>query len=214
MPAPAATVPGPTASGTTTAPPDQTGAPPDQTGAPPEPSASATTDPDPPMGSPAPAPTYDPNVKFEWRETQPSVGKCEGGTYVGEFQCDMSFLPGFPPSVFTGPLTFELTPSQDGEFLVIQDARFDATTNGIPFGADLTGELECSTGNFDASLDNGMYGTAPFTGTFFGTLSGDLDPLTGTLNGTWELTAGTQAAPTTSPCIGTWTTVIDASKTN
>jgi hypothetical protein len=151
---------------------------------------------------------YDPSVQFDWPETTPPVGTCEAGTYQGTFTCDVTFLPGFPPGQVTGPLTFALTPSANGEFLEIDKGRMDATAVGsVPFGSDLNGKLDCSTRTLHADTLNGSYGTAPFTGQFFGSLDGKLDGLTNTLSGTWALSGGTMAAPTGINCHGAWSAV-------
>jgi hypothetical protein len=151
---------------------------------------------------------YDPSVKFDWPESDAAAGKCEPGKYVGQFTCSLEFIPGFPPGQVTGPVTFTLEPSANGEFLEIKNGRLDATANGTyPFGCDLVGTLDCSTFSFQATAQNGTYGTPPFGGTFFGDMSGSLDPLTSTLSGNWALTAGTMAAPQANPCKGPWTAV-------
>lgn len=150
---------------------------------------------------------YDPNVTFDWPQTTPPAGSCEAGTYQGTFTCDVSFIPGLAPLPISGPLTFSLTPSANGEFLEIKDGRMDANAVGTPFGSDLSGKLDCSTRTFHADTLNGAYGTAPFTGQFFGSLDGTLDGVTNTLSGTWKLAGGTMAMPTGISCQGTWSSV-------
>lgn len=151
---------------------------------------------------------YDPSVQFDWPETMAQAGSCEPGTYTGQFTCELSFIPGLPPTQVTGPVTFTLQPSANGEFLEIKNGRLDATANGtIAFGCDLVGKLDCATRTFTASAQNGTYGTAPFGGTFFGDMSGVLDGVTHTLSGQWALTAGTMAMPQAAPCKGPWSAV-------
>lgn len=97
---------------------------------------------------------------FDWPEATQPEGSCEAGIYEGTFTCDVTFLPGFPPSPITGPLKFELTPSANGEFLEIADGRMDAVAVGsVPFGSELNGKLDCSTRGFHADTVNGTYGT-------------------------------------------------------
>jgi hypothetical protein len=151
---------------------------------------------------------YDPSVSFTWPESNPPPGTCQPGTYKGTFTCEISFIPGFPPGQVTGPVSFTLSPSANGEFLEIQNGRLDATASGTtPFGCDLIGKLDCATRTFHADAQNGTWGTPPFTGTFFGSMDGTLDGLTNTLTGTWALTPGTMAAPQGGPCNGPWTAV-------
>ena len=150
---------------------------------------------------------YDPNVTFDWPQTTPPAGSCEAGTYQGTFTCDVTLFPGLPPGQVAGPLTFALTPSANGEFLEINNGRMDANAVGTPFGADLSGKLDCSTRTFHADTLIGSYGTAPFLGQFFGSLDGTLNGLTNTLSGTWHLAGGTMAMPTGISCQGTWSSV-------
>jgi hypothetical protein len=151
----------------------------------------------------------DPNATFDWPEATSHQGACQPGKYVGRFSCNMTLIPGIPPGVVEGPVTFTLEPSENGEFLEIKNGRLDATANDtIPFGCDLVGKLDCSTRAFAATAENGSYGTPPFSGVFFGDMNGTLDGLGSTLAGSWSLAPGTAGMPLTNPCDGPWSAVL------
>jgi hypothetical protein len=147
--------------------------------------------------------TYDPNVRFDWPESAPSTGTCLPGTYAGQFTCELNAGGIFPPGVVTGPVTFRLEQSSNGEFLEIQDGTLTGQTTGVTFTSPLGGKLDCSTNTFHADATNGTFGVPPFSGTFGGTLDGKLDRPTQTLTGTWSLTA----TGSNVPCIGPWSAV-------
>jgi hypothetical protein len=152
---------------------------------------------------------YDPGIGFDWPETRPPAGTCAAGRYVGKFSCELTFIPGFPPGIVEGPVTFTLEKSESGEFLEIKNGRLEATANGTyPFSCDLAGKLDCSNRSFQAKAENGTYGTAPFLGVFFGDMSGTLDGLTSTLAGQWSLAPGTETMPLSMPCKGSWSAVL------
>jgi hypothetical protein len=153
-----------------------------------------------------PPPSYDPSVTFEWPETAATGDPCLPGTYVGEFTCDYVII-GLIPGRVTGPVSFTLEPSMDGEFLEVRDGQLDGTAAeyNVAFESLLAGQLDCETNSFSAAAQDGSY-TDGFllVGTFLGTLDGRLDRPTQTLTGTWSLTTP-EAAIT---CVGPWSAVL------
>jgi hypothetical protein len=161
---------------------------------------------------------YDPSVSFDWPSTTPMTGKCQPGTYSGQFSCDVD--EGFLGKVtYSGPVSFTLTASAAGEFLEITNGMLKGTGNGIPFMGDLVGKLDCATNAFTATTSNGTATILIFATPVGGALDGHLDRLTQTLSGTWTLgpdlgAAGTGgaagaggAATMTFGCTGTWSVV-------
>jgi hypothetical protein len=129
---------------------------------------------------------YDPSVTFDWPATMPMAGKCQAGTYSGQFSCDVD--EGFFGKVtYTGPVSFTLTASPTGEFLEITNGMLQGTGNGIPFMGDLVGKLDCNTNAFTARTSNGTATILFFPTPIGGNLDGHLDRLTQTLAGTWTL---------------------------
>jgi hypothetical protein len=164
----------------------------------------------PPAGYP-----YDPNVHFDWPETTPMVGQCRPGTYTGTFQCSLGSA--LTPS-FSGPVTFTLSSTPDGEFLTISSGTLQANANGtISAMGNLSGELDCTNNVFHAAVEDG---TTSILVPFFGRLDGKLDRLTETLTGTWTLAPNIGnssgglpdggAAPLFG-CSGTWSVVRQSS---
>ena len=153
-----------------------------------------------PVQPPADLPVPDPNVIFEWPETDPAArGACEPGLYIGQFSCAWRD-PQNPLSnvEVLGPVSFTLRESQNGEFLEIADGRIDGTAFILmPFSAELIGNLDCVTDSFQGQAVNGI----SLITTFAGTLGGDLDRPTQTLRGDWSFTP--DVAPTGS-CDGPW----------
>ena len=149
---------------------------------------------------------YDTSVRFDWPETSPMAGHCDPGTYAGNFSCDLS--NGLGLFTISGPVTFTLAPSMSGEFLTITGGmlKMDTQLGGgdFPAMASLSGQLDCDKNELDAKLDNGVgVSVVPFTGT----MTGQLDRLTGTITGTWKLAEGTDpTAPSLLSCTGTWST--------
>jgi hypothetical protein len=135
---------------------------------------------------------YDPNVIFDWPEADPTL-VCLPGTYSGQFNCQMNAGGAFPSGPITGPVSFVLKSSANGEFLEIENGTLTGTGSLVQFTADLVGKLDCATDRFHADAVNGTF----FGGTFSGTLDGRLDRATQTLSGTWSL-----ASSLSPPCIG------------
>lgn len=198
---PASTGPAPSATTTATAAPTQT-APPAASSSAPVPEGGAV-----PLSGPASdaglqVPAYDPSVAFEWPETVPNQGECKAGVYVGQFNCQYAdpTNPAQPPIDVAGPVNFTLQESANGEFLEIADGHLDGSAFILlPFTADLTGNLDCSTNAFSAQAVNGF---SPAT-TFTGTLDGTLDRSTQTLSGTWSMLPDTVSGS----CDGPWSAV-------
>jgi hypothetical protein len=140
---------------------------------------------------------YDPGITFVWPEADPTL-VCRSGTYIGQFNCQMSPGGPFPTGPYGGPVTFMLKQSANGEFLEIEDGILRGTVAGlvVEFVSDLVGKLDCRTNQFQAQVVNGTF----FGGTFAGALEGKLDRSTQTVTGTWNM--GIPFAP---PCIGPFT---------
>jgi hypothetical protein len=163
-----------------------------------------------------PAAQLDPNAKFDWQETMPATSQCRPGTYTGMFDC--GFVPDGAsadtmPFDVSGPITVTLQRSMNGEFLEISDGDLYAEAQGA-FGlrAKLKGTLDCKTLMFMAVATDGAWALGdpnmPLLpgGTFAGTLTGKLDPQTGTLSGDWGLDSGAgNNATIPGTCPGTWT---------
>jgi hypothetical protein len=157
-------------------------------------------------------------VSFDWPESDGGKAQnCKAGHYVGTFSCTYQFAMtdggGIP---ITGPVELTLSQSQDGEFLEVSGGTLDGhALIAIHFTADIHGKLDCSTGVFQGTLENGSYAVDPFPsgGTFNGPLTASTTmtpPCSGTcLNGTWALhetgAAGTNHIGT---CAGTWTAAL------
>jgi hypothetical protein len=156
----------------------------------------------------------DPNIVFQWEETQPgtqTATDCKAGRYEGTFTCTY-LMPGADPSTgieVTGPVVFELTRSQNGEFLEISQGQLEGfAALLINFTASLTGKLNCSTNSLDAAANQGMFGFGSAAllpaGAFAGSLTGTLDRTTTTLSGQWNLML-TDGLAAGGACIGPWT---------
>ena len=135
-------------------------------------------------------------VTFSWPEADPGQGECLPGRYEGTFQCEMTFAGFLPSGPITGPVTFTLDSAQNGELLSVSDGRLEGTSGFTTFSCDLAGELSCASNIFHADAVNGTYPG----GTFEGQLDGELNRLTQTLSGVWNL-----GVPGQEPCLGAWT---------
>ena len=158
----------------------------------------------------------DPNVVFEWPQTLPGGDDiCQPGTYTGDFFCvaNAAFLLDLVPPEegaagipVLGPVTLTFERSMDGEFLEIRKGLLEGLAlEAWGFVAELEGRLDCNTLEFEAHATSGIYGLGlpvdvPM-GTFGGTLSGALNPMTRKLEGEWKLVDdfGVQG------CNGPWT---------
>lgn len=141
-----------------------------------------------------------------------SAPGCEPGVYLGTYDCDVDF--GIGPLPLEGDVSFNLEvsamPAAQGcqEFCVdLAIATASSTLFGVAgavsFESKLTGGLDCRTGEFRASVDNGIYGfgeqidpsdpdslwrvAQPSFGTFVGNLSGSYTPALPQIQGMWNL---------------------------
>jgi hypothetical protein len=150
-------------------------------------------------------------IVFSWPEST-SAGpatSCKAGHYVGTFECNYR-AAGTPdssaPFLVNGPVDMTLNQSQSGEFLEVSGGTLTgAAVLIISFTANVIGKLNCSTGMFDGSLTNGVYGfpglpAGKFAGPMRATYSATGPAL---INGTWELQQ--QSAGSAGSCVGTWT---------
>jgi hypothetical protein len=155
------------------------------------------------MGSaPAPLPTYDPNVHFEWTETVPGTVACEPGHYVGTFD-------GFYNTLIpvAGDIDMTLSQSQNGEFLEVSDGEMSGVANlTIPFSATVQGSLDCQGEHFDAQLIDGTYDAFGNVSSFEGPLVADYDTSTHKMiSGTWTVTEPNGTSGGTGTWEATWT---------
>jgi hypothetical protein len=161
-------------------------------------------------------------ASFDWPESDGgSAQNCKAGRYLGTFTCTyrLATTPGTPDAgglLITGPVELTLAQSQDGEFLEVSGGTLDGLALiAIHFKAGIRGKLDCSSGVFQGTLENGSYAVDPFPagGTFTGPMTASTTmspPCSGTcLNGTWALNetgaAGTNHIGT---CAGTWTATL------
>ena len=163
---------------------------------------------------PPPPPDVPTGVVFDWPETVPGApGACKPGHYVGEYSCRLYIVQMSGPGAFdlNGVIDMQLEQSTDGERLLVKDGRYESTTAAvIPASADIIGELNCSTGRFEAQLQNGSFSVAlglgvPFTdGTFSGPMSSDYDKsMSAMTNGVWDMDGELDGFP--GYCMnGTW----------
>lgn len=156
-----------------------------------------------------PKPPADPKITFEWTETQPLDSMCQAGQYTGTFTCtfaltdEVAMMLGFAIEL-TGPVTFTLERSMNGEFLEISQGQFEAVANGfIGARAMLHGKLDCRTNHFEATLSDGMWAfgdpAAPLIpgGMLEGLITGSYQ--SSALSGMWSI-----GDPMLGNCDGTW----------
>lgn len=155
------------------------------------------------------APPQDPN-SFDWPEATADGGAarlCKPGHYVGTYQCTVTGPMGAPAVglPLTGPVDLRLSQAQEGEFLVVSGGTLKTSAGVLQLDAGVIGKLNCQTGKFEGTLENGQLSVPPFPpgGTVGGTLVGAFVPATPALEGTWDLEAGT-AFPGYG-CEGPWT---------
>jgi hypothetical protein len=162
-----------------------------------EPEPTAPKPPSLPAGMFMPKADLDRDAGFDWEETVPGAGGCQPGTYTGTFTCAFVPLgapPEFEPYPLTGPVSFTLEPSMDGEFLVIANGELEAIAEVI-FGlrSKLAGKLDCNTLVLDAMAVEGRWALGDPNdsflqgGLFEGELAGSLNPQTLQMTGTWAL---------------------------
>ncbi|HEX2679024.1 MAG TPA: hypothetical protein VHM19_20380 [Polyangiales bacterium] len=127
-------------------------------------------------------PGLDPDAQFIWTETSPGhAGKCEPGTYTGNFECMFDLRGGF--SHLIGSVQVTLGTETTAHQLPVDAGHITGfTATSQAFAADLDGQLDCSTARFEASTANSMTYEFPqgFEGktdpmSIDGTLGGDFD---------------------------------------
>jgi len=161
-----------------------------------------------------PPANLDTSIAFE-DYVMPSTldGDCNPGTYIGTFECSYTGELTPEPFVATGLVSFVLTRAANSEVLSVEDGLLDGW--GIMwFFAYLSGELNCGTGEFAGTADEGFYnpfltgcsgargdmpGTTciisdksdpdyePWMPNLEGSYTGSLDPSTDTISGDWSL---------------------------
>ena len=92
-------------------------------------------------------------------------------------------------------------------FADVVDGDFMFVAWGLGFTGRFEGRLDCASGRFSAIIADGMTGPLFMGGpnTFVGALDGQLDPVTGTLDGTWW-----HGPMPDTGCTGPWSAVLQA----
>jgi len=147
------------------------------------------------------------DIHFLWDKTPrgEGVGDCPPGDYEGNFLgiyysyiASASGAPGLGVPIANldleggSGLRFTLEPAQGGETTQKVRGVMEGTADGVfPFGAQLSGELDCKAGTFVADMSMGTYsvlidGLAPQL--FEGVMTGRYDHRTHTfVDGTWDV---------------------------
>jgi hypothetical protein len=106
------------------------------------------------------------DIQFEWEETDPATaaagggGECYAGRYFGAFsgiyrQNEAYVGFGIP---IVGHVDIRLTESANGEIFMVDGGKFKgAALEFVPFSAKISGQLNCSTGEFTAEIYDGRY---------------------------------------------------------
>ena len=148
---------------------------------------------------PIPSASLDPNISFEWPETDPDgmAKSCRAGIYSGTLDYTCVGV--------TGMLSIELAESAQGEFLEISGGEFTSSpADGVGLKSGLQGSLDCKTLQFSAKTLDGVFGiidpnmTLTTLGQFEFVLVGTLDESTGVLAGQWMTT------DLFTTCMGPW----------
>ena len=152
--------------------------------------------------------THDPSL-FTWPEGTVVDGgggtRCKPGHYVGTYSCQYQFgdagLFSYPLS---GPVDLRLEQGQSGEFLTVSGGKLTSAVGVVSLDAELVGTLNCETGEFSGTLQNGTFAISPFPpgGTFDGHLNASFVSDGPKLDGTWTLRGGGQFSA--SSCTGPW----------
>lgn len=153
----------------------------------------------------------DPSL-FSWPEANPdgsTVARCQAGHYVGTYSCDVTGnglgVDGGVPYHLTGPVDLRLEQSQAGELLSVSGGTLKSAAGLLTLDASLVGALNCGTGAFSGTLQNGTLSIWPFPpgGTFAGSLSATFVSSGPKLDGSWTLVGEGQF--TGYSCTGPWT---------
>jgi hypothetical protein len=175
-------------------------------------SASVTNSVDASLGGAA---SHDPTL-FAWPESNADGGSdllCKPGHYVGTYTCTIrppaQYIALFGDAAVTykinGPVDLTLDKGQDGEFLTVSGGTLKSTAGGfLALDATVVGKLDCQTGTFTGTLENGTVSIPPFPsgGSFSGPLAASFSPSGPALNGNWTLIGGTTFQGTS--CTGPW----------
>jgi hypothetical protein len=162
----------------------------------------------PASGGAAPNP-YDPSVTFDWPEGTVGEKRCQAGHYVGTYTCTVTYgdAGGFSYPL-SGPVDLVLAQSANGEFLTVNGGTLKSAAGIIAADAKVVGQLDCGSGTFTGTLQDGSLSIPPFPpgGTFGGDLSAQFVSAGPKLDGTWALAGGAQFAGY--GCTGAWTVTL------
>jgi hypothetical protein len=166
----------------------------------------------PSAGGASGAPAHDPTL-FDWPEGNPDAGpgtSCQAGHYVGTYACNVKYADAGVYQL-TGPVDLRLDESQNGEFLSVSGGTLKSTAGILALDATLVGKLNCQTGEFSGTLQNGTLSIPPFPpgGTFAGNLSAQFSSDGPRLVGSWTLIGEGVFAGYS--CTSPWTAVWQAS---
>ncbi len=147
------------------------------------------------------------------------TGTCKTGMYTGTFSCEFFYdtdagdasVAVSPDSggliMITGNLSFLLSQSISGELGMDTASGTFVLNAGLTTGsAQLSGSLDCNSGNFTGALSGGMYSLLGiFTGPFEGPLTSQYSGTSFSfVDGVWSL-----SVPGYGYCPGTWTANYD-----
>jgi hypothetical protein len=135
---------------------------------------------------------HDPSL-FAWPEGNPDASAggtlCKAGHYVGSYSCNVEYADAGINYPLTGPVDLVLQQSQSGEFLAVSGGTLKAATGALAADATVVGQLDCQSGAFSATLQNGTLALVPFPpgDGFGGTLTGTFDANGPEITGSWTL---------------------------
>jgi hypothetical protein len=115
------------------------------------------------------------------------IQSCEPGLYQGSFTGTLGLPPS--PGEIKGYIEFELVPTLVQEFYLIRDSTLEgASDNGVAIHADVQGTPGgvCREGQFDSTLENGVFGDAENGFPFRGIVTGTYDAEQLSFRGNWE----------------------------
>jgi hypothetical protein len=152
-------------------------------------------------------PAHDPAL-FNWPESTADGGTgthCKAGHYVGTYNCNIEWGDAGAFSYpLSGPVDLRLEEAQSGEFLSVSGGTLTSAVGIVSLDSQLIGTLNCQTGEFTGTLQNGTFAIQPFPpgGTFDGHLNANFASAGPKLDGTWTLRGGGQFSA--SSCSGPW----------
>jgi hypothetical protein len=127
---------------------------------------------------------------------------------VGTYNCDVQgngLGDGGTPYPLTGPVDLRLEQSQNGEFLTVSGGALTSAAGLLQLTATVTGTLNCQTGAFSGTLQDGGLALWPFPvdpNTVGGTLSAVFVESGPELSGSWTLVGQKQFVGYS--CSGPW----------